>query len=431
MKLTIDKCIYGGAGLARMDGKAIFVPFTLPGELVEAEITKDSGSYANAELIEVIEASPSRTIAPCQYFGECGGCHYQHATYAEQLEIKRKILRETLERAHLSELPEINILHSEPLRYRNRIRLHLDRATSSLCYKKRSSNVNLPVSVCPIAAPVLEQALQSLSAQADTLQLGRSFEEIELFTNDSEGSLLVSLWTKASPEAAKVQLKKLWPLLQIHLPQISGAAVFSVAEGKHASRMLAQAGDATLTYLAAGEEYRVSIGSFFQVNRFLIDPLVDLVTKDASSNIAWDLYAGAGLFARKLAAAFQQVIAVEAAPSSVADLRHNLPDSPHRVIASSTLEFLRQSLTKSGANQHPRPDFVVVDPPRAGLGKEVTELLSQIRPTHITYVSCDPATLSRDLKSLLDSGYRLQQIHMVDMFPQTFHLESVVRLTLS
>jgi 23S rRNA (uracil1939-C5)-methyltransferase len=426
MKLTIDKCIYGGAGLARVDGKAVFIPFTLPGELVEAEITKDSGSYANAELIEVIEASPARAAAPCQYFGECGGCHYQHATYAEQREIKRQILRETLERAHLSELPEISALHSEPLRYRNRIRLHLDRATSAPCYKKRNSNVNLPVNACPIAAPILEQTLQSLSAQADTLQLGRLFEEIELFTNDRENALLVSLWTKSGEEAAKMQLKKLWPLLQIHLPQISGAAVFSVAQGKHPSRMLAQAGDATLTYLAAGEEYRVSIGSFFQVNRFLVDPLVDMATKDASDNIAWDLYAGAGLFARKLAATFQQVIAVEAAPSSVADLRHNLPDSPHRVIASSTLEFLR----RSRANKHPRPDLVVVDPPRAGLGKEVTELLGQIRPTHITYVSCDPATLSRDLKSLLDSGYHLQQIHMVDMFPQTFHLESVVRLTL-
>ena len=431
MKLTIDKCIYGGAGLARVDGKAVFVPFTLPGELVEAEITKDSGSYANAELIEILEASPARAIAPCQYFGECGGCHYQHASYGEQLEIKRQILRETLERAHLSNLPEINILHSEPLHYRNRIRLHLNRTASSLCYKKRSSNVNLPVSACPIAAPILEQALQSLSAQADILQLGRFFEEIELCTNDRESSLLVSLWTKAGAEAAKVQLRKLWSLLQIHLSQISGAAVFSVAEGKHASRLLAQAGDATLTYLAAGEEYRVSIGSFFQVNRFLIDPLVELVAKDTSGSVAWDLYAGAGLFARKLAAAFQQVIAVEAAPSSVADLRHNLSDNPHRAIASSTLDFLRRSLTESGANKHPRPDLVVADPPRAGLGKEVTELLGQIRPTHITYVSCDPATLSRDLKSLLDSGYHLQQIHMVDMFPQTFHLESVVRLTLS
>jgi 23S rRNA (uracil1939-C5)-methyltransferase len=426
MKLHIEKCIYGGAGLARVDGKAVFVPFTLPGEVIEAAITKDSGSYANAELIEILDASPARASAPCQYFEECGGCHYQHATYAEQLEIKRNILRETLERAHLSELPEINTLHNEPLHYRNRIRLHLDRATSSLCYKKRNSNVNLPVSNCPIAAPILEQALQSLTAQAGSLQLGRFFEEIELFTNDGESTLLVSLWTKSGIEPAKAQLKKLWPLLQIHLPQISGAAVFSIEQGKHASRMLAQAGDATLTYRAAGEEYRVSNGSFFQVNRLLIDPLIELAIKEASGNIAWDLYAGAGLFARKLATAFQQVIAVEAAPSSVADLRHNLPSSPHRVIASSTLEFLRRSQT----NKHPRPDFVIVDPPRAGLGKDVTELLIQIRPTHITYVSCDPATLSRDLKSLLDSGYHLQQIHLVDMFPQTFHMERVVRLSL-
>lgn len=427
MKLRIEKCIYGGAGLARADGKAVFVPFTLPGELVEADIAGDHGRYANAELIEIIEPSPARATAPCRYFGECGGCHYQHAFYTEQLQIKRQILRETLERAHLPEIPEIGILHGEPLHYRNRVRLHLDRTASLPCYKKRSSHTNLPVDACPIAAPSLELALQTLTVQAGTLQLGQFFEEIELSTNGDESALLLSLWTRVDDKTAQAQLKKLWPLLQIQLPQVSGMAIFSVEQGKHASLLLARAGDASLTYQAAGEVYKVSIGSFFQVNRFLIDPLIKLVTEEASGDIAWDLYAGVGLFARRLAAAFRQVIAVEAAPSSVADLRTNLTGDPHRVIASSTLEFLR----RSQANQHPRPDFVVVDPPRAGLGKEVTALLGQSRPTHITYVSCDPATLSRDLKSLLDSGYQLQQIHMVDMFPQTFHLESVVRLSLS
>src|ERR1700742_815838 len=126
MKLRIEKGIYGGAGLARAEGKAVFVPFTLPGETVEAEIRNDRGSYAEAYLITVLEASQARVSAPCPYFGECGGCHYQHASYPEQLEIKKNILRETLERARLTDLPEIAMLSGEPLQYRNRSRFHLD-----------------------------------------------------------------------------------------------------------------------------------------------------------------------------------------------------------------------------------------------------------------------------------------------------------------
>jgi 23S rRNA (uracil1939-C5)-methyltransferase len=171
----------------------------------------------------------------------------------------------------------------------------------------------------------------------------------------------------------------------------------------------------------------VSIGSFFQVNRFLIDPLVGLVTREAAGTLAWDLYAGVGLFARHLLSSFDQVVAVESAPSSVQDLRHNLSGGAHRIVASNTLDFLR----KEHASAKKRPDLVIVDPPRAGLGKEVTALLAELQPAHITYVSCDPATLSRDVKSLLDSGYSLKQLHMVDMFPQTFHLESVAMLSLN
>jgi 23S rRNA (uracil1939-C5)-methyltransferase len=190
--------------------------------------------------------------------------------------------------------------------------------------------------------------------------------------------------------------------------------------------LLAQIGEQSLVYTAADRGYRVSIGSFFQVNRFLIDPLVNLVAEKSAGNVAWDLYAGVGLFSAALASRFEQIMAVESGPVSVRDLRHNLRGGQHRIIASSTLEFLRRA--RDG--KEPTPDFVVVDPPRAGLGKEVTALLAAIHPAHITYVSCDPATLSRDLKSLLDSGYHLSQLRMLDLFPQTFHLESVATLSL-
>jgi 23S rRNA (uracil1939-C5)-methyltransferase len=426
MKLRIEKPVYGGAGLARHEGKAIFVPFTLPGELVEARFIRDHGSYADAELESIVEPSPHRTQPPCPYFGECGGCHYQHATYQEQLEIKSQILRETLQRAHLREIPEILPLYAQPLGYRNRIRLHIDRTTSKLSYKRRASHQNLAVDACPIAAPVLESALKSIQSAAQSLQLGEHFTEIELFTNSAQDSVLLSLWTSASEPTAAHRLKLLWPQFQTLIPKLIGAAIFSVEQRGEQSKLLAHSREQSLTYATADHDDRVSLGSFFQVNRFLIDPLVEHVTGSSSGTVAWDLYAGVGLFSVALASRFEQIVAVESAPSAVRDLRHNLQGKAHRIVASSTLAFLQ----RASASKEKTPDFVIVDPPRAGLGKEVTTLLAAIRPAHITYVSCDPATLSRDLKSLLDSGYHLSSLRMVDLFPQTFHLESVATLSL-
>ena len=425
MKLRIEKAIYGGAGLARADGKAIFVPFTLPDEVVEAHITEDHASYASAELDSVLEASPTRVSPPCSYFGECGGCHYQHSSYAQQVEMKAQILRETLERAHLKEIPAITVAQGESLGYRNRIRLHVDRASSMLCYKRRGSHANLPVNECPIAAPVLEDALKASLLRGKEWRLGECFEEIEFFTNAEQSSILLSLWSCRGPKAAKEDFQRLWPQLVASIPQIGGGAVFSSERGKKTGKVLALAGEQALTYKAAGHDYRLSLGSFFQVNRFLIDALVELVVGGHTGALAWDLYAGVGLFAHALASRFEQVVAVESAAGSVRGLRRNLTGGLHRIVASTTLDFLRR------VGRQPRPDLVVVDPPRAGLGKDVTTLLEEIRPQHITYVSCDPATLSRDLKSLLDSGYHLKNMYMVDLFPQTFHLESVAILSLS
>jgi 23S rRNA (uracil1939-C5)-methyltransferase len=425
MKLRIEKSIYGGAGLARHEGKAIFIPFALPGELVEASITQDHGSYANAMLESILEPSSHRAQPPCRWFGECGGCHYQHATYLDQVEIKSLILREALERAHLEDIPEITTLHADPLGYRNRIRLHIDRATSRLCYKLRASIQNLPIDQCSIAAPALENALKTIQAAAPAWKLGQHFSEIELFTNAAQDSILLTLWTPGTPKVAAQRLESLWQEMQVHVPELSGAAIFSFEQGKRQSRLLAQCGAPSLLYATANHNYQVSLGSFFQVNRFLIDPLIEQAVAGPPGSLAWDLYAGVGLFSAALASRFAQVVAVESAPSAVRDLRQNLQGNQHRIIAGGTLDFLRHAL----AGKEFLPDCVIVDPPRAGLGKEVTTLLAAIRPAHITYVSCDPATLSRDLKSLLDSGYHLSSMRMVDLFPQTFHLESVSTLS--
>jgi 23S rRNA (uracil1939-C5)-methyltransferase len=187
-------------------------------------------------------------------------------------------------------------------------------------------------------------------------------------------------------------------------------------------RTVARAGAESIAYRAAGFEYRVDHGAFFQVNRWLVDELVESVTGGLLGGLAWDLFAGVGLFARKLAERFERVIAVEPSPAAIAALKENLKETNATAVKATTLEFLR------GAAKGERPDVIVVDPPRTGLGAETTELLGRIGAPEIVYVSCDPATLARDLRALVGAGYGIERITLADLFPQTFHLETVVKL---
>jgi 23S rRNA (uracil1939-C5)-methyltransferase len=425
VKLLIEKPIYGGAGLAHCEAKAVFVPFTLPGELVEARIREEKRGYATAEVASVIEPSADRRTASCGYFGTCGGCHYQHASYAAQVAMKAAILRETLERARIREIAEISTLSGEPLGYRNRVRLQVERNPFSLCYKYRNSHRNLPVESCPIAAPGLQRAIEALHREGGALGLGEWVTEIELFAAE-DGAILVSLFTNAAPKAAAQTLAAAWAALRAMLPGMTGAACFSAGDGRGPAKRVAHQGEESLLYRSGERGYRVSFGSFFQTNRFLIDSLVEVVTGEESGGVAWDLYAGVGLFSLRLTEHFSNVVAVEASASAVLDLGENLRGTVHRMVASETASFLRRAVEQ----RMPAPDLVVVDPPRAGLGGEATSALGKLRPRKITYVSCDPATLSRDLAGLLESGYRLRKLRLVDLFPQTFHVESVTHLSL-
>ena len=227
MRLHIEKPIYGGAGLARHEGKAVFVPFTLPGEEVEAQLRHEKGGYATAELEAVLTVSSSRAEPPCPYFGRCGGCHYQHADYSSQVRMKASILRETLERAHIREIPEIEVVAADPLAYRNRVRLHVRSNPFSLCYKMRESHVDLPIMACPIAGPALQQAIEILTRNGNSLGLAGWAAEIELFTNNDESSLLLALWTEHPPNEAKRLLHASWPRIRQQLPQVAGAGVYS------------------------------------------------------------------------------------------------------------------------------------------------------------------------------------------------------------
>jgi 23S rRNA (uracil1939-C5)-methyltransferase len=433
MKLRIEKAVYGGAGLGRvaeadnatLAGKTVFVPLTLPGELVECEIVEDRRSFANARLTKMIEPAAERVAPPCEYFPVCGGCHYQHASYAGQLTMKRAILAETLTHAGVAfPADSIETITGESLGYRNRIRLHIRFGDFALCYREAASHRDVPVDHCPIASPLLQTAIRVFPEIVLGIGLEAGlFDEIELFTNAEEDTLLLSLWTTQDAAATRA-LPLLCEALQEELPQLLGSILFHVETQKGQGRQQATWADAKLTYNVNDHFYRVSAGSFFQVNRFVLPQLLNRVIGDQTGASVWDLYAGVGLFAAALAERFEQVTAVESAASSVRDLRENLRGGKHRVAASSTLDFL-----KSRDAESQKPDLVIVDPPRAGLGKDLAELLSRIGPPKLTYISCDPATLARDLQWLLHSGYHLNHITLADLFPQTFHLETIAELS--
>jgi 23S rRNA (uracil1939-C5)-methyltransferase len=416
--VEIEKPIYGGAFLARLEGKAVFVPLTLPGEQARVRIMQSKPGYATAEATEIVRSSPERITPACPYFGACGGCHYQHTDYATQLAFKQAILRETLDRGGVATPAEIAVLSSNPWAYRNRIRLAFD-AAGNLGYRGRRSHAVIPIQECPIAAPLLVEAAQAFAQVMRAFTPALRPTELALFCDSTETALLATVFTAIPP---KLHFDELAQALHERIPALVGAEL--VVEGRpgQQQRTVAQWGATALAYRAAGFDYRVDHGAFFQVNRWLVDALVEQVTANHSGKLAWDLFAGVGLFARQLTANFSRVVAVESAPSATAALAHNLSGTTGAAIKAETLAFLR----RSRASEH--PNLIVVDPPRTGLGAETCALLGQIAAPAVAYVSCDPATLARDLLTLIASGYKIQSITLVDLFPQTFHLETVVQL---
>jgi 23S rRNA (uracil1939-C5)-methyltransferase len=416
--VTIEKPVYGGAFLARNNGKATFVPLALPGEQARISIVDEKRSFATAEVDEILNPAPERVAPQCPYFGACGGCQYQHATYTAQLRYKQAILRETLERAGADTPGDIEVLAGEPWAYRNRIRLAFD-DRGKLGYRSRRSHQIIPIAQCPIAAPVLMQAAACFSELAPRVLPALCSTEIALFCNRDESAILASLFVANS---AKAPLDRLADALKEKVPALAGIEIVVEGASGQARRTIAQWGASSLDYNVAGFDYRVDHGAFFQVNRWLVDVLVERVTANQSGALAWDLFAGVGLFARVLCNSFDRVVSVESASAATAPLAHNLAGKSAEAVSVPTLDFLRHN------RKADRPVFVVVDPPRTGLGPEVTALLGEIGAPQITYVSCDPATLARDLRALIGNGYSIERVTLVDLFPQTFHLETVVDL---
>jgi len=421
--------LYGGDFLT--EDCSIRLPFVLRKELIEP--TPD-GKY------RVVEPAIERVQPVCPHFTVCGGCQYQMIAPYEQLNVKRRILQSLLAEHGIERDHFIAAHAGEPYRYRNRIRLRILSVEGELRlgYNIRTTSDFLPITECPIAAPVLFQTAESLLAlgatNRDAAHWLNAAHEVELFTNHNFSQLQLTLFVNPRTKAPQGSFHRVMTALQQETPSLTGA------EAQAFDPRMGPTGRKLDTFDQSGLNYRVDFsendaetywitrGGFFQVNRFLIPELVKLVTESdgqpRSGKLAWDLFAGVGLFSRILARSFEQVTAVEANPMAAKDLRVALSkqSKQHQAIEATTLAFLQQAVT-----QRDRPELVVLDPPRAGAGTEACELLNRLAAQEIVYVSCDPTTLARDL-AVLQSHYKITALHLVDLFPQTSHLETVALL---
>ena len=439
MLLNIEKLIYGGDGLARLPaddrgrGKAVFVPLVLAGEKIEAVLTEEKPGFARARATAIVESSLHRVEAPCPHFGRCGGCHYQHASYDHQLEIKKDILLENLRRIAKLELQrEIQAHPSPPWNYRNRSRLQVHtRPEFAAGYFKLSSHQLLPVEECPISSPLVNLGIAALWQAGRAGKAVDGVREVEFFANETDTRLLVEFL--CAPEARRAAVRAWAEELCAAMPEIAGVVAFREPQ-KGVREPLVTVGASDLMYQTKMGAYRISAGAFFQTNRFLIDELVEIVTAGRSGELALDLYAGVGLFSTALACNHRHIVSVESSQTAASDLQYNLPGSG-KAVHSATEQYLAELGDKGRVGQDAvlpqlrhQPVTVVVDPPRSGLGDRVARLLASAGAPRVTYVSCDPATLARDLVPLQAAGYRVEQVHLIDLFPQTYHLESVVQL---
>jgi len=374
-------------------------------------------------------SAPEFTTPLCPHFGTCGGCQLQDIIYPAQLHLKRSRLEEVLRNADLNALPEIEVHSAEPWAYRNRIRLRLTHQDGErrVGYNQTGSTEFLPITTCPIAAPILWTAAEALLAAAtqnrDAAAWFDASTQVELFCNHDLSRVQLTLLCVKKPALAALSFAR--AMAELDLPQLAGAgAVLIDAPTGRPLRTLAEHGPTGLSYRVGDETYWITRGSFFQVNRRLLETLVLLVCAGRGGELAWDLFAGVGLFSRVLVRRFAQITAVESNPIAAHDLRTALAQlgPQHKAVAADTLDFLRSAVL-----QRDRPELIVLDPPRAGAGREACTLLLRLSPRQIVYVSCDPATLARDLR-VLQPDYRIAHLHLVDLFPQTSHIETIAVL---
>jgi 23S rRNA (uracil1939-C5)-methyltransferase len=431
LEITIEKLIYGGEGLAHHEGSTVFVPFVLPAERVAVEAVEQKKKFVRGRVERILQAAPERVAAQCPHFGACGGCDYQHIPYEAQLKFKADILRETLLRIGKVEWAgEITTHGSPPWAYRNRAQWKVrplevvgdDVASEAgadggaqlgIGYFRANSTALCAVEDCSIISPLLLKTLLSLRAALAAGALPRGLREIEAFVDAADARLLLTATFAGFPSRAAEHAETFRRVV----PEIASL----LFHGPSHDRMELY-GPGFVEYAAGGISYRVGHFSFFQVNRFLVEELArEVVEREEVGRLAIDLFAGVGLFSIPLAKRFARVLAVESNPAAARDLETNTRGKGSIEVRSAEVEqFLKRNKE--------RPELVVLDPPRAGMTAESVERLGRLRPERITYVSCEPPTLARDLALFDKAGYGCTEVHLFDLFPQSFHMETVVRL---
>lgn len=401
-EVEIERILPGGLGLAHAEGRTIFVSLAAPGDVVRVNIERTRGKVAFASIIEIIKPSPVRIEPPCPYFGRCGGCDFQQLTYQAQLEAKLEIIRDCLRRiAHIDPVPNIEI-HASPSQwhYRNRANWQVDSRTGSVGYFERGSHRVCDVAECAVLVPELQATLETVR---DAVRTGE--------------------------------------------PEISDTDIDAAAGDRGVSASPAIGGLKTteISRRIGDETYHFKANTFFQTNHDLLETLIATAIGDARGSMAVDLYCGVGLFTVPLARRFERVVGVESSRTSSEFARRNLRNAELRnatLVTESVAEWFQDLPGESGllsdekvadsagpgSDTQTEIEFLLLDPPRTGAEAEVIKGILSMQPKRISYVSCDPATLARDLKILLSDGYSLDSIAAFDMFPQTHHVETITKL---
>ena len=381
------------------DGRAVFVPFALPGERAQIRLTEEKKGYARGVLLELLEESPRRIPPRCAHFAACGGCHYQHMSYDYQLEAKTAIVRDQLERIGGLANPRVeNIVPSPKIwNYRNNVQFHLT-PEGKLGFQEPHSNQVIPVEDCPLAEEPLNEIWPRIEMDPES-----GVERISLRLGDEDDVMLVL-------EGADVYAP------EFSVEELPISAVYLGPEGP-----ILLAGGGYLIMEAAGRQFKVSAESFFQVNSMQAANMVKYLQTQlplASHMTLLELFSGVGLFSAFLAPQVDRFVAVESAPTATMDFEHNLGEFDHVELYETTAEIAL-------ANLELHPDLVLADPPRAGLGRKVVAAILDTGASVLAYVSCDPATLARDARQLTAGGFHLEKLTPFDMFPQTYHIESI------
>ena len=397
--IQLEKLTYGGDAMGRLpDQRAVFVPFGLPGERVRVRLVDEKKNFARGEIAAILEPSPDRIEAKCKHFGECGGCHYQNLPYEKQLPAKTDILIDQLKRIGKIENPPVKpmVACPSPWNYRNHVQFSLDNI-GKLGFQAPNSNKVIPIKECHLPEPSINDLWPQLEFEP-----GTNVERVSLRVGVDDDLMLVL--ESESPEPPELEIE-------------AGVSVAHV----YKENTVVIAGSDHIVMSVLDRDFKVSAASFFQVNTVMAGKMVEhLLTclPLSLSTTLLDVYCGVGLFSAFLAPKCKMVIGIESSESSCEDFAINLD------------EFDNVELYEGGAEDvilylEAKPDIVLVDPPRAGLDKAVVDGILKLSPSLMAYVSCDPSTLARDTARLINGGYRLKEVTPFDLFPQTFHIESI------